>query len=64
MWLATIGGINVVDQNGETVRPLGNNNIISILEDSARNLWVATQKGIILVNPEEMVQERLIEHTV
>ena len=61
VWLASIEGggapgsaqgINIIDQLGATVHPLGTTQIISLMEDAVGNLWVATQKGIYIVNPE------------
>ena len=60
IWLASIDpgttgnaqGLNIVDQLGATVHPLGTTQIISLMEDAVGNLWVATQKGIYIVNPE------------
>jgi signal transduction histidine kinase/ligand-binding sensor domain-containing protein len=51
-WVASITGLNMIDQNGETVHPLGTSQIISLMEDGANNLWVATQKGLFIVNPQ------------
>ena len=52
MWVATTNGLNIIDQNAETVHPLGTTQIISLMEDAVNNLWVATQKGIYIVNPQ------------
>jgi ligand-binding sensor domain-containing protein len=50
MWVATIQGLNIIDQNAETVHPLANTGIVSMLEDAVGNLWVATQKGVSIIN--------------
>ncbi|MEP6712912.1 MAG: ATP-binding protein, partial [Ferruginibacter sp.] len=51
-WVASTTGLTIIDQNGETVHPLGTTQIISLMEDGANNLWVATQRGVLIVNPE------------
>ena len=48
----TTQGLNIIDQYGATVHPLGTTQIISLMEDAIGNLWVATQKGIYIVNQE------------
>ncbi|MEO8412266.1 MAG: two-component regulator propeller domain-containing protein [Ginsengibacter sp.] len=50
--LGSTQGLNIIDQNGATVHPLGTTQIISLMEDAVSNLWVATQKGIYIVNPQ------------
>ena len=45
-WVPT-RGLNIIDQNAETVHPLATTNIVSMMEDAVGNLWVATQKGVI-----------------
>ena len=45
-------GFNIIDQLGATVHPFGTTQIVSLMEDAVGNLWVATQKGIYIVNPE------------
>ena len=60
IWLGSIDpgapgntqGLNIIDQFGATAHPLGTIQIISLMEDAVGNLWVATQKGIYIVNPE------------
>ncbi len=51
-WIGSSNGLNMIDQYGETVHPLGTNQIISLKEDGANNLWVATLNGLFIVNPE------------
>ena len=43
VWVSSTTGLNIIDQYGETVHPLGTTQIISLMEDAANNLWVATQ---------------------
>ncbi len=56
VWVATIapqqsiGSINIIDQDGETVHLLGAANVISLMDDDVGNLWVATQNGVVIVN--------------
>jgi signal transduction histidine kinase/streptogramin lyase len=50
MWIASLAGLNIIDQNGETVYPFGTTAIISLIEDAVGNLWIATQKGVVIVN--------------
>ncbi len=52
VWVASTTGLNMIDQNAETVHPLGNTQIISLMEDGANNLFVATQNGLFIVNPQ------------
>ena len=59
MWVASVQGLNIIDQNGETVHPFGTMNIISIMEDAVGNLWVATEKGIIIVDEKKQVSRVL-----
>ncbi|MGN6247318.1 MAG: ATP-binding protein [Ginsengibacter sp.] len=52
IWLGTIAGMNMIEQNGETVRPVGTIQIISLMEDDSRNLFIATRAGLGIVPPE------------
>ncbi|MEO7446261.1 MAG: two-component regulator propeller domain-containing protein [Ferruginibacter sp.] len=52
-WISSITGLNMIDQNGETVSPLATTTqIICSLEDSLHNLWIGTQAGVLIVNPQ------------
>jgi len=51
-WIGSTTGLIMIDQDGETVHPLGTTQIISLMEDGANNLWVATLKGLFIVNPQ------------
>ena len=58
MWVATIGGLNMIEQNAETVHPF-NTNVTSLMEDAAGNLWVATQKGLFIIDFQKKLMRRL-----
>ncbi len=58
MWVSTIGGQSVIEQNAETVHPF-NAVVISLMEDGAGNLWVATQKGLFIINFQKKLMRRL-----
>ena len=58
MWVATIGGLSMIEQNAETVHPF-NVNVTSLIEDGAGNLWVATQKGLFIINFQKKLIRRL-----
>ncbi len=59
MWTGTISGGNVIDQYGETSLPLGSGQVISLTEDVTGNIWVATTKGILLINAQRSQVRRL-----
>ena len=67
LWVASVQngvstssqGLNIIDQNGTTVHPLSTTPIISLMEDALGNLWVATQKGIYIVNPQRTTMHLL-----
>jgi signal transduction histidine kinase/ligand-binding sensor domain-containing protein len=59
MWVGSTSGLTMIDQNGETVHPLGVTQIISLMEDGANNLWVATTKGLFIVNSQRTVMHLL-----
>lgn len=59
IWVATTNGLNMIDQYGETVHPLGTTQIVSLNEDGANNLWVATTTGLFIVNPQRSVMHLL-----
>ncbi|MCM1109601.1 MAG: response regulator [Clostridium sp.] len=59
MWFGTKNGLNRYD--GQTIRQFncfdpkarrGNNNIGALYEDSEANLWVGTDRGVYIFNPE------------
>ena len=58
MWVATVGGLHIIDQNAETANPLGTTNVISLMEDTTGNLWVATQQGVKIIDTEKSVIRR------
>ena len=58
MWVSTIGGLSMIEQNAETVHPF-KENITSLIEDAAGNLWVATQKGLFIINFQKKIVWRL-----
>ena len=58
MWVSTIGGLSMIEQNAETVHPF-NVNVTSLMEDGAGNLWVATQKGLFIINFQKKLMRRL-----
>ncbi len=59
MWVATIGGLHIIDQNAETVNQFSSTGIISLMEDTVGNIWVATDQGIKLINAKKTIVRRL-----
>jgi signal transduction histidine kinase/ligand-binding sensor domain-containing protein len=50
MWIPTINGTQVIDHYGETILPLGKEQVISVTEDAIGNIWVGSTKGIFLID--------------
>ncbi|RTL57584.1 MAG: hypothetical protein EKK37_16245 [Sphingobacteriales bacterium] len=57
MWVSTTTGLNIIDQHAESVNPY-NIQVTSLMEDGIGNLWVATQKGVSIIN----FQKRTVKH--
>lgn len=53
VWLGSTIGLNIIDQAGETSHQFGTTQTISIMQDVTGNIWVATNKGIKIINPEK-----------
>lgn len=53
VWLGSTIGLNIVDQAGETSHMFGITQTISIMQDITGNIWVATNKGIKIINIEK-----------
>ncbi len=60
MWVATVAGLNMIEQNAESVHPFGTA-VTSMMEDGANNLWVATQKGLYIINFQKKTMRLLDE---
>ena len=50
MWIATNEGLNLIDQNAETIHPMATTNIVCMMNDEVDNLWVGTTAGIKIIN--------------
>ena len=52
-------GRNLVFQNSENTEVLTSNSIYSVFEDSRSNIWIGTDNGINIYNPERKTIEKI-----
>ena len=49
MWVSTTQGLNIIGQYAESINPF-NTSVTSLMEDGVGNLWIATQKGVSIID--------------
>ncbi|MES1213917.1 MAG: two-component regulator propeller domain-containing protein [Bacteroidota bacterium] len=54
-WVGTTTGINIIDQNAETVHPFGETVVTSLMEDEQGNIWTATRGGLTVIDQQKKV---------
>jgi signal transduction histidine kinase/ligand-binding sensor domain-containing protein len=59
IYAGTVNGFLIIEQNGNITKPIGNENIISMLQDAEGNIWAGTDKGIDIINLQKKTVKNL-----
>ncbi len=70
LWIGTRSGLNCFDQHElktflnekDKEKSLPSNHILFVAEDSLKNIWVSTNKGVVKYNPENKSFDLVIPH--